>query len=181
MLSTEEAARFISPPPTTIEGFERFIEWAIAERRVGNYVCFAVVPEGMTSAVGLFQMRALDPTFGVAEWGFAIGSAFWGTGAFVDAARLVIAFAFETVGVHRLEARASVAQRTRQRGAAQDWRGAGRRAPSVVPPQRPASRSGDVVVARGGLARRSAASAGRACTEPDSARPLQAVSGSGVG
>ena len=91
MLSTEEAARFISPPPTTVEGFERFIEWAIAERRNGNYICFAVVPEGMTSAIGLFQMRALDPMFGVAEWGFAIGSEFWGTGAFVDAARMVMA------------------------------------------------------------------------------------------
>jgi len=27
MLSTEEVARFISPPPTTVEGFERFIAW----------------------------------------------------------------------------------------------------------------------------------------------------------
>jgi len=25
MLATEEVARFISPPPTTVEGFERFI------------------------------------------------------------------------------------------------------------------------------------------------------------
>jgi ribosomal-protein-alanine N-acetyltransferase len=109
MLSTEEASRFISPPPTTVEGFERFIHWAIAERESGNYLCFAVVPEGMSSAIGLFQVRALDPMFGVAEWGFAIGSEFWGTGAFVDAARLVVGFAFDTVGVHRLEARASVA------------------------------------------------------------------------
>ena len=27
MLSTEEVSRFISPPPTTVEGFERFIAW----------------------------------------------------------------------------------------------------------------------------------------------------------
>ena len=108
MLSTEEASRFISPPPTTVEGFERFIAWAIAERESGNYLCFAVVPAGMTAAVGLFQIRALDPAFGVAEWGFAIGSEFWGTGIFVEAARAVVGFAFETVGVHRLEARASV-------------------------------------------------------------------------
>jgi ribosomal-protein-alanine N-acetyltransferase len=109
MLSSEEAARFISPPPTSVDGFGRFIEWARTERENGNYICFAVVPEGMTRAVGLFQIRALDPAFGVAEWGFAIGSEYWGTGAFAEAARMVIAFAFETVGVHRLEARASVA------------------------------------------------------------------------
>jgi RimJ/RimL family protein N-acetyltransferase len=109
MLSTEEAARFISPPPTSVDGFKRFIEWTISERRNGNYVCFAVVPEGMSTAVGIFQVRALDPTFGVAEWGFAIGSAFWGSGAFVAGARLVLEFVFDTVGVHRIEARASIA------------------------------------------------------------------------
>ncbi len=108
MLSSDEAARFISPPPTTIEGFQRFIEWAIREREGGGYVCFAVVPDGMTSAVGLFQVRSLEPGFGTAEWGFAIGSAFWGTGAFVGGAKLVLEFVFDTLGVHRLEARASV-------------------------------------------------------------------------
>ena len=28
LLTTEEVSRFISPPPTTVEGFERFIGWA---------------------------------------------------------------------------------------------------------------------------------------------------------
>src|SRR5207253_7848685 len=37
MLSTEEVARFISPPPTTVEGFERFIAWTHRERAAGNY------------------------------------------------------------------------------------------------------------------------------------------------
>ena len=32
MLTTEEVARFISPPPTTVEGFERFIAWTHRER-----------------------------------------------------------------------------------------------------------------------------------------------------
>jgi [ribosomal protein S5]-alanine N-acetyltransferase len=109
MISTDEVARFISPPPTTIDGFERFIAWAIRERKQGNYACFAVVPAGMTTAVGLFQVRGLEPGFSSAEWGFALGSGFWGSGVFVDAARLVLDFAFDVAGVHRLEARASVA------------------------------------------------------------------------
>jgi RimJ/RimL family protein N-acetyltransferase len=108
MLSTEEVARFISPPPTTIEGFERFIAWTQRERAAGNYACFAVVPHGMDSAIGIFQVRQLEPGFGTAEWGFAIGSAFWGTGVFMDGARLVIDFAFEVIGTHRLEARAAI-------------------------------------------------------------------------
>ena len=109
MISTEEVARFISPPPTTLEGFERFIEWTIRQRREGQYMCFGIVPRGMTTAIGLFQVRALDTAFDVAEWGFVMGSEFWGTGLFVEGASLVVDFVFHSVGVHRLEARASVA------------------------------------------------------------------------
>ena len=109
MLTTREVARFISPPPTTVDGFERFIDWTHRERAAGRYICFAVVPEGMDTAIGIFQVRQLEPTFATAEWGFALGAPYWGTGVFMDAARLVVEFAFETVGVHRLEARAAVA------------------------------------------------------------------------
>jgi RimJ/RimL family protein N-acetyltransferase len=108
MLATEEVARFISPPPTTVEGFERFIAWTHRERAAGNYICFAVVPHGMDSAVGLFQIRQLEPSFNTAEWGFALGSAFWGTGIFVDGANLIVDFAFDVIKTHRLEARAAV-------------------------------------------------------------------------
>ena len=109
MLATDEVARFISPPPTTIEGFEQFIEWAHRERENGNYICYAVVPRGMTTAIGLFQVRSLEPGFSTAEWGFAIGSGFWGAGTFTNAAALVLNFTFNVVRVHRLEARASIA------------------------------------------------------------------------
>ncbi len=108
MLATEEVARFISPPPTTVEGFERFIAWTHRERAAGTYICFAVVPEGTDTAVGLFQVRQLEPGFGTAEWGFAIGSPYWGSGIFVEGAKLIVDFAFEVIGVHRLEARAAV-------------------------------------------------------------------------
>ena len=108
MLTTEEVARFISPPPTTVEGFERFIVWTHAERQAGRYICFAVVPRGMDTAIGIFQVRQLEPGFATAEWGFAIGSAFWGTGLFPSGSQLVLDFAFDVVGVHRLEARAAV-------------------------------------------------------------------------
>ena len=109
MLTTEEVARFISPPPTTVEGFEQFILWAQCERQAGNYACFAVVPKGMTTAVGIFQLRSLDSGFGTAEWGFALGSSFWGTGVFAEGARLVVDFAVDVIGTNRLEARAAVA------------------------------------------------------------------------
>src|SRR3990170_8619449 len=108
MLTTEEVSRFISPPPTTVEGFERFIAWTIRQRTAGSYACFAVTIQGFDTAIGIFQIRETEPGFGTAEWGFAIGSPFWGTGVFQDGAQLVVDFAFETLGVHRLAARAAV-------------------------------------------------------------------------
>lgn len=109
LLTTAEVARFISAPPTTVAEFERFIEWAARERAAGRYLCFAVVPRGMTTAVGLFQVHQLEPHFAISEWGFAIGSAFWGTGLFADGARLTVDFAFKVLGSVRLEARAAAA------------------------------------------------------------------------
>jgi RimJ/RimL family protein N-acetyltransferase len=107
-LTPREVSRFISPPPTTVEGFERFIAWALAERTAGRYVCFAVVPHDDGSAVGLFQVRQLEPSLGTAEWGFALGQHYWGRGLFAAAARLVLEFTMTVLGVHRLEARSSV-------------------------------------------------------------------------
>jgi RimJ/RimL family protein N-acetyltransferase len=108
LLTTEEVSRFISPPPTTLEGFERFIEWTHRQREAGQYVCFGVVPAGMTTAVGLFQVRSMEPGFASAEWGFVIGSPYWGTGLFMAGAELVLEFAFKTIGAFRLEARSAV-------------------------------------------------------------------------
>jgi RimJ/RimL family protein N-acetyltransferase len=108
-LTTDEVTRFISPPPTTVEGFEKFIAWTHRQRTAGQFVCFAIVPRGSDTAVGLFQIRSLATDFANAEWGFAIASDFWGTGLFTDGAKLAVTYAFKVLGAHRLEARASLA------------------------------------------------------------------------
>jgi ribosomal-protein-alanine N-acetyltransferase len=116
MLRSEEVAKFISPPPTTPQGFEKFIAWAQRERQAGNQFTFGMVPEGCDHAVGLVQVRAVAPRFSVAEWGFAVGSPFWGTGMFLASARMTLDFAFQHTAVNRLEARA-VVQNARGNGA----------------------------------------------------------------
>jgi ribosomal-protein-alanine N-acetyltransferase len=108
LLTTEEVARFISPPPSTVEGFERFIAWTLRQRTAGTYACFAVTLKGFDTAIGIFQVRETEPGFGTAEWGFALGSPFWGTGVFKEGAELMLEFVFNTIGVHRLEARAAI-------------------------------------------------------------------------
>ena len=116
MLSTEEVAKFISPPPTTPQGFEKFIAWSQRERQAGNQFTFGMVPDGCDHAVGLVQVRAIAPRFAVAEWGFALGSPFWGTGLFLASAKMTIDFAFQNTDVNRMEARA-VVQNSRGNGA----------------------------------------------------------------
>jgi ribosomal-protein-alanine N-acetyltransferase len=107
-LTTEEVTRFISPPPTSVDGFRQFIDWAHKRRSQGRYACFAVVPEGETQAVGMFQIHLHDPASRTAEWGFVLGSSYWGRGLFLEGAMLVLEFAFERLGIRRLEARACV-------------------------------------------------------------------------
>ena len=107
LLSAPDVARFISPPPRSLDQFAWFIETSCREREAGRYAAFGLVPHGHPSAVGVVQLRQIERNFVTAEWGFAMGSPWWGSGLFVDASRLLLEFAFETVGVHRLEARAA--------------------------------------------------------------------------
>jgi [ribosomal protein S5]-alanine N-acetyltransferase len=93
---------------TTVEGFERFIGWTLRQRVAGTYACYAVTLRGFDTAIGIVQVRQLEVGFGAAEWGFVIGSPFWGTGVFKESAELVLDFVFDTLGVQRLEARAAV-------------------------------------------------------------------------
>ena len=108
LISAPEVARFISPPPPSVERLESFIDWSRRQRAAGTYVAFGLVPRGESVPAGLLQVRQLDEEFRTAEWGFALGAPLWGRGLFREAAHLLLDFAFGTLGVHRLEARAAV-------------------------------------------------------------------------
>lgn len=115
LLTTPEMTRYISQPPSSIEGFERFIAASQRLRAAGEGACFAITLKGYDTAIGIFQVRQIVPcedeakqfggTIDTAEWGFALGSPFWGAGIFEQGAALVIQFAFEQIRVNRLEAR----------------------------------------------------------------------------
>ena len=106
-LSTEDVQRYIAPAPTTLEGFEVFIQWTIRERKAGRFLCYGVVPRGHDRAVGILEAWPVEPNFKVAEAGVSMGLAFWGTGLFQESARLFLQFLFERLNVHRVEGRAA--------------------------------------------------------------------------
>lgn len=114
-ITTREVVQFLSPPPGSVEGFEKFIEWVGVERRAGRSFCYAVIPDGTTDAVGLFQVHRLDKGFAAAEWGFVLARDWWGTGLFDRCATALLDYLFGTLGVRRLEARA-VADNPRANG-----------------------------------------------------------------
>jgi RimJ/RimL family protein N-acetyltransferase len=108
LLTSDEVTRFMSPPPSTLQGFEQFVAWAQSQRAAGRYMCFAVTLKGFDTPIGLFQIHRFETDPGTAEWGFAIGSCFWGSGVFQQGAELVIDFAFNVLEINRLEARTAV-------------------------------------------------------------------------
>jgi len=107
-LATSEVARFIAPPPDSVDGFEQFIAEQRAGRSAGESICFGVVPDGYQAPVGIFQVRRLEPGFKVAEWGFALATEFWGEGLFYAAAPLLLDWVFGTLETERLEARSAI-------------------------------------------------------------------------
>ena len=109
LFADPEVGRYIPPPPASTKDFARFISWAHEQRESGTVICFAVVPDGRETAVGVLQLHEVEPDFYISEWGFVMGRPYWGTGLFQRSAELLLRFAFETVGVHRLEARAMAA------------------------------------------------------------------------
>ncbi len=104
LFSDPAVTAYMAPPPPTLAKYAGFVEWSHQQRAQGHGVCFGIVPDGMTAAVGILQVR-VDPALSGAEWGFVLSTHFWSTGVFSDAANALVEFAFTTMHVERLEAR----------------------------------------------------------------------------
>jgi [ribosomal protein S5]-alanine N-acetyltransferase len=104
LFSNPAVTAYMAPPPPTLAKFAGFVEWSHQQRARGHGVCFGIVPDGMTAAVGILQVR-LESTSSDAEWGFLLSAHFWSTGVFPDAANVLVDFAFTAMRVERLEAR----------------------------------------------------------------------------
>jgi RimJ/RimL family protein N-acetyltransferase len=107
-LTTPDVRRFVWAPPPSVAAFEGFINWSPTERATGRYICYGAVLRGEEHACSVFELRQLQPGFLRGEFGFVITPKLWASGVFVEAARVLLDFAFNHVKVHRIEARAAV-------------------------------------------------------------------------
>jgi len=122
--ASPKVGEHLSPGPASVAETEEFIAWTRRARMAGRYICFGVIPPRSDAAVGVFQIWPLEPGFRTAEWGFALGHRFWGSGLFETSARLVSAFAFETLAVQRPRGAGCGRQRPRERRPQEDRCGA---------------------------------------------------------
>jgi ribosomal-protein-alanine N-acetyltransferase len=106
--SAADVARYCWPPPPSVDAFEAYIAQAWRDRSDGRYAAFAVVPRDQPEPTGLFELRSTQPGFLRAELGLLFEPASWTNGVVDDGVRLMCAFAFNTIGVRRLEIRVSV-------------------------------------------------------------------------
>ena len=113
LFSDPAVTAHMAPPPPTLAKFAGFVEWSHQQRAQGRGVCFGIVPDGMTAAVGILQLRR-EPSLSDAEWGVVLSTHFWSTGVFFDAANLLMEFAFTTMHVERIEARIALRNRRAQ-------------------------------------------------------------------
>jgi ribosomal-protein-alanine N-acetyltransferase len=109
LLSHDEIAEVIAPPPASPSELAARIEAARIERLDGRGICFTLFRDKDASPAGLIRVREMERGFGSAEWEFVLAPEHWGGGLFFAAAPAVIDFAFDVLGVSRLEARVSVA------------------------------------------------------------------------
>jgi len=103
LFSRPEVSAYLSPPPASVEEFNDWIALSQARRSERKAACYTL-RQGDSEALGLFMALRLEPD-GHAEIGFAIAPELWGTGAFVAAADIYLAFLFEWWDVTRLMGR----------------------------------------------------------------------------
>ncbi len=105
LLSMSDACHFGLDEPLTEQAVKGLIERAYRDREAGLGFTYAVTIAATRAVVGLIQVRQLDPLFEGAEWKCTLTPSWRGTGAFLEAARLVGSFTFGRLGAHRLESR----------------------------------------------------------------------------
>ena len=114
LFSDPAVTAYMAPPPPTPAKFAGFVAWSHQQREQGRGLCFGIVPDAMTTAVGILQVRYTDAALSAAEWGFVLSSHFWSTGTFEDAATQLLDFAFATMHIERLHARITSRNRRAQ-------------------------------------------------------------------
>ena len=89
--------------PYTREQAERVIEKIAKGVESGKWYCFALIERESGALIGDVSLHPNE--FHAAELGYIIGEEHWGKGYATEAARAALDYAFETLGLRRVEGR----------------------------------------------------------------------------
>jgi len=91
------------PHPYTPDDARMFLALDAAERMSGGSVRFAVRLDG-EALVGIVSLHQIDRDGRRAELGYWIGVPWWGRGYATEAARAVVRYGFDELGLHKIHA-----------------------------------------------------------------------------
>lgn len=84
---------------------KEFIEYVIGKYKSGEYNDWALVYKFNNKMIGTCGFTKIDDENKVAEIGYVINPDYWNLGLATEAAEIVMDFAFDTMKLHRVEAK----------------------------------------------------------------------------
>lgn len=103
--SDPESAMLAGDPiPESVEMGVHWLERHRERFRQQTALRWAIVPNGSTESVGTIGLTITSKQERVAELGIVIGRAYWGKGIGTSAVRLVVDYAFSTLGLAEIQA-----------------------------------------------------------------------------
>lgn len=103
LFACPDVSAHLSPPPANVDEFNKWIALSHSRRSERRAACYTLLT-GRGDVSGLFMALRLE-TDGHAEIGFAIAPHLWGTGVFMTAVEIYLAFLFEKWDVTTLMGR----------------------------------------------------------------------------
>jgi [ribosomal protein S5]-alanine N-acetyltransferase len=103
--SDPRVMRYWSHPPWTerAQAVERIAQLE-RDRATSEFHSWAATLDGDDTLVGTGALFAINRTHARAEVGYSLAATHWGNGYALEMVRLIVAFAFDTLGLERLEA-----------------------------------------------------------------------------
>jgi ribosomal-protein-alanine N-acetyltransferase len=92
------------PIPESIEAGAQWLERHRDRFRQQTAIRWAIVPKGSAASVGTVGLAIVSREERLADLGIVVGRALWGRGIGASAARLVIGYAFATLGLAEIQA-----------------------------------------------------------------------------
>lgn len=103
LFARPEVSAHLSPPPASVDAFNGWIDLSHSRRVERRAACYTLISNDHEVS-GLFMALRLEAE-NHAEIGFAIAPHLWGTGVFVKASRIYLAFLFDQWNITTLVGR----------------------------------------------------------------------------